>query len=100
MKVLIIYDEIPEETTRAVVEMTDEEYTYFSQAHNVIANSGAAEHLEDIVFVISSALSDRECTIHETGKHREYSKKWFSNINKTNTDLSEVDHLIHCGFYL
>lgn len=100
MKVLVIYDLIPEATKRAIVEMTPEEYEYFSQAHNVVENVNDDETTGAVVNVINNAFSDNPDHLKyaETDKEREYFGKWKSD--ESNTDLTGVDRLIVTGFYL
>ena len=100
MKVLVIYDLVPEETKRAIVEMTEEEYKYFSQAHGFYVNSDEEEIKTEIVLVIDNALASNPEHIEycDTDKQREYFGKWTSDLD--NTDLTGVDKLIHCGFIL
>lgn len=98
MKVLIIFDLIPEETKRAIVEMTDIEYEYFKPAHNFIVNSDAGDGY-DQTMVVNWAFADKGDTCDcDTDKEREYRGKWKDTLDVT--DLSDVTHLIHCGFYL
>jgi hypothetical protein len=101
MKVLVIYDMIPEETRRGVVDMTEEEYDFFSKAHEYYINvndDGGVE--EEAVGVIGNAFSTNPKSFEycSTDKEREYFGKWKSDL--TLTDISEADKMICCGFVL
>jgi hypothetical protein len=100
MKVLVIFDVIPEETQQAVVEMTESEYKFFSKAHGHIM--GATDDTVTIAAatVISYAfLTDVEdCDSCETDKEREYCGAWKSE--KSTGDISDVDKIIQTGIYL
>lgn len=103
MKVLIIYDLIPEETIKAIVEMTEDEYTMFSVANNTIVNSfDISGEQHQINMLISSALCNEpeDLQYEETGLGKEYFGKWSDNRNENIIDLTGVDRLIHAGFYL
>lgn len=103
MKVLVIYEMIPEETIMSIVEMTAEEYEYFKCANGFIINANIEdEHplAEEANMVMQNALSDNPEYVKycETDKQREYFGKWSHSYNVE--DISDVDRLIKTGFYL
>ncbi len=106
MKVLVIYDIIPEETIKTVVEMTWEEYDYFKAANNYIINATEYdENRSDVVNVISNALCDNPDHLKyvDTQKQKDYFGKWASGretVENPITDLQDVERLIFCGFFL
>lgn len=102
MRVLIIHDLIPEETILADVEMTEEEYKYFSQAHGFIINVGDDETKSDVVNVIGNALDENPDHIKfcVSGKERKYFGKWKRTDIKDIEDITGFDKFIKCGFYL
>lgn len=100
MKVLVIYDVIPEEQRRAIVDMTEEEYELFSKVHNYVVNVDMYNDMKgDIVDAISFATTTnfKEDWL-TTELAKEYAGKWVNDLN--NTDLTGVDKLICCGFLL
>lgn len=100
MKTLIIYDLVPEETKKVIVEMTNDEYNMFSKANGVYVNASDDEDGIDAVNVISNAFisKDEYLKYCQTDTERKYFGKWIPEENIT--DISEVDKLIHCGFIL
>ena len=103
-KVLVVYELIPEDTIISVVDMAEEEYEFFSKAHNCYINVGDFDdpQMEEANLVISNALDSEQdhkqyCT---SDKQREYFGKWKRLDPKKDTDIAGVEKLIHCGFYL
>jgi len=107
MKVLIIYNLVPEKLYQAIVDMTEEEFEFFSKAHN---KYGEQPDLDDAaseaINVIGNAFSTYEggelyC---ETDKELDYYGKWVENevgaSDGEPVDLKDVDKMIMCGFYL
>lgn len=99
MKVLVIYDLIPEEQKRAIIEMTNDEYEFFSKAHNQYINSCEDERITETMLVIDAAFSDKnnvdETNQVENKKQQEYFGKWVNNLKIT--DISDVDKMICTG---
>lgn len=104
IKTLVIYELIPEETIKAVVEFTEDEYSYFSKCHGCFVNAGdATEEQMDISNVINNALCTNTDYIEyaDSDKEKEYFGKWTSYILKEeDVDLTGVTRLISTGFYL
>lgn len=106
LKVLVIYEILPEETIKAVIEMTTDEYDYFRDANNYIINAtDYDENRSDVVTVISNALCDNPDYLKyaDTQEQKDYFGKWVSGretVEKPITDLKDVERLIFCGFYL
>jgi len=100
MKVLVILELVPEETHRAIVDMTEEEYEYFSKAHNVYVNVSDDEEGVEAVLVVGNAFSTKPEYIEycDNDKQREYFGKWTSDLDLT--DITEVEKLICCGYIL
>lgn len=101
MKVLVIYALVPEEELRAIVDMTEEEYAFFSKAHNVYVNLGDNdEEGEEASLVINVAFSTTPEHIQycETDMERKYHGQWKND--QLVTDLIGVDKLICSGFIL
>lgn len=101
MKVLVIYELIPEETKKAIVEMTENEWDFFKNAQNHVVNiNDAGGKGEDATLVINQAFSNnpehkKYC---EGEKQLEYFGKW-CNIPEIE-DIQDVDKFLWCGFYL
>lgn len=101
MKVLISFETVPEGIERAIIDMTIEEYAYFSKAHNYYINGAEYSASKDeATNVILKALSKsiylpEDC---ENEAEMKYLEKWL--VNNSNTDLSDVEAMIFCGFYL
>lgn len=100
MKVLMIFDLIPEEQKRVIVSMTTSEYEYFSIAHNEYINNSDNELACDVIDVIQNALCEDPDYIRycDTPKQLEYFGKWKNDTG--NIDLSDVDKLICTGFIM
>jgi len=102
MKTLVIFNLIPEQQLTAIVDMTQEEFNYFSQAHNYITNiSDWDENKVEIVGVVNNALCKNADYIQycENEKEREYFMKW-EQEKTIPTDLTNVDKLLVFGFHL
>jgi hypothetical protein len=101
MKVLIVYDLIPEDTKQTIVEMSTEEYDYFSKVNNYIVNvSEYNAELSDIMDVIDWAFCQNDSYMEELT--RDIERKYFGSFTDIEVieDISDVDRFIHCGFYL
>lgn len=100
IKVLMVYDILPEETKRTIVEMTDDEYNYFKKANNVIVNINDDDESAAVCRVIENAFCDNQeySKYCETDKEVEYFGKW-KNLGAIE-DIEDVSKLITCGFYL
>ena len=75
--------------------MTEEEYAYFSQAHNVCINASEYSEIQkEVALVIGQAFATDPDHLKycETDKQREYFRTWTNNTD--NTDLTDVDRLI------
>ena len=103
MKTLIIYEIIPEDTILSVVELTNNEYKYFSKAHNHIINSDEwSDEKTPIVNVIGQALCEDKglITYCDNEKEREYFGKFTKGIVKgDNVSIGGTEKLIRCGVY-
>jgi len=100
MKVLVIYDLVPEETKVALVDMSEKEYEYFKKAHTVYINASDNEEGCVVSNVISNAFCEdptykKYC---ETDEDRLYFGKWKNN--EWLSDISKADKLIRSGFIL
>ena len=100
MKVLVIYEIVSEETLKAIVEMTNDEYLYFKKAHNVFVNVSDCKESEKVSLVISEAFCDnpeykKDC---ETEIQKKYFGLWKND--KELTDIKSAEKLIHSGFML
>lgn len=97
MKVLVILELVPERTRRAIVDMTEEEYEYFSQAHNSSSVSDSINSINAISTIVTAFDNDINyyCS---TDMEKKYLGKWGSDLD--NADISEAEKLIHCYFYL
>jgi len=100
MNVLVCLDLVGDEPKRALVEMTVEEYAFFSKANNVYINDSLDDEGIDVALVISNAFAENRKHIEycQTDKQRQYFGKWKSDLSIT--DLSNVDKMICCGFLL
>ena len=100
MKVLVIYDIYPEETFMAMVDMTDEEYEYFENAHGVYVNATDNELAIEVANTIGNAFCDQPEYLKfcQTDKDREYFGKWKNDL--TISDIKDADKLIRSGYYL
>lgn len=102
MKVLIVYEVIPESLTIAQVDMSEEEYSFFSKAHNYCINADKwDEPKADIVNTISSALCTNKNYIAYMSEKKEieYFMKWVNNILVDQTEI-QATRLIKCGIML
>ena len=103
MKVLVIYEMIPEETVVSIVEMTEEEYKFFKCANGFVLNA-IGDDEDPIAYeanmVMKNALSNNPEYIKycDTDKQREYYGKWKPSDNIE--DISDVDRMIKTGIYL
>lgn len=103
MKVLVVYEMIPEETVMSIVEMTSEEYEFFKCANGFVLNAvGDDENpmAYEANMVIQNALSDNPEYVKycETDKQREYYGKWKASDNIE--DISDIDRMIRTGAYI
>lgn len=100
MRVLVIFDLIPEETKQAIVEMSNEEYQFFSKAHNVIVNASDDEEGIDVANVISWAFSidQKHKKYCVTDAERKYFGQWTNDLDVQ--DIADVSKVIYSGFYL
>jgi len=101
MKVLVIFDLIPEETKKAIVDMTQEEYDYFKQGDGcIIGTMGNTDEQEVIVNVINNAFcEDEKCKEYcENDQELKYFGKFEHQENTS--DLRGVDYMIYCGCFL
>lgn len=101
MKVLVMLDLIPTDSFTAIVDMTQEEYDFFSQAHNYCVN--VDEYDKDkvsVVSVIENAFCHNENNYKycPTDKDREYFGKW--NSDESLSDIYQCEKMIRCSFYL
>ena len=87
MKVLVIYEIVSEETLKAIVEMTNDEYMYFKKAHNVFVNVSDCKESEKVSLVISEAFCDNP----EYKKYceTEIQKKYFG-LWKNDKELTDI----------
>ena len=102
MKVLVIYQMIPDETKTAIVEMSEQDYAYFKKAHNVYVNATDGDkEAENVVLEIESAFQDIHATPVDisTVIGKKHFNTWV-NIPRPAADIEDVDKLIFCGFYL
>ena len=103
MKVLVIYQMIPDETKTAIVEMSEQDYAYFKKAHNVYVNAtDGDEEAENVVLEIESAFQNTGATVTEdtvTQIGRKHFNTWV-NVSQPIADIEDFDKLIFCGFYL
>lgn len=97
MKVLVIYDVIPEEQMRALVDMSQQEWDYFSKAHNEYINETLDKEVIDVINVIDSAFSTSPRELSK-GKQAQYFGQWLDDTELT--DISDVDKLLCCGILL
>lgn len=97
-KVLVIYNMIPDIIKKGIVDMTDEEYEYYSKANNFIVNvddddtpEGKAGYLAAIDINNCFAESDEYKT----------NLKYPLQLKDTEilTDISNVEKLITCEWY-
>ena len=84
MKVLVIYDILPEDTLVSVVEMSESEYIFFKKAHTVIVN--VTDWNDEGIFpsnVISNAFSTdpEDIEFCESDKEIEYFMKHHNGDN-------------------
>ena len=101
MKVLVVFDLVTENIYQTVVEMTNDEYQYFSPAHGKIANVDVTDEKEsNAISTISNAFATnpQDYKYCETDIDKEYFGKWKNNPKLT--DISDVDRFIFCGFML
>ncbi len=100
MKVLVIFELIPEELMMTIADMTDEEYQYFSRAHGKIVNANANDEESEIINIISAAMTNDESWIdsYYDPKMEEYFGKWGNNSDII--DISDAEKLIRVGFAL
>lgn len=102
MKVLVIYEVIPEESNLYLVDMTQEEYEFFKQTHEYIVN--VDDYDEDIT-AVNTVISNAICgkpehfKYAETEDDKKYFGKW-ADSKLTNQDGFTCDAIIHTGFYL
>lgn len=103
MKVLIIYQIVPEEEKVAIVEMSDSEYEKFSVANGTYVNAG---ELEDNQYTANMAIGNALCEnpdylkYTETELDKEYFGKWAKDLEENLVDITDVEKLIMCGFHL
>lgn len=106
MKTLIIYEAIPQDTLLAVVDLSPEEYLYFSKAHNYIQNVDAhCEEKSAVWYTLDCALAEN--TDYLDGDESvpdmplRYATKFRQHILKPeDVDLVGVEKLIHTGIFL
>ena len=94
MKVLIVYEMLPEEVKVVVVEMSEDEYAFFSKANGFTINRGKMpeESYQAIMAIDGATYSSGES---ELGK--KYFEKW-KHLDAEVDDISDVDKIIRCGF--
>ena len=102
MNVLIVFEVIPEETIIAKVEMSNDEYELFSNAHNYTINASKYdEKKSDAVNLISNALCNEKDNVKYCNTDME--RKYFGCFSKNITDGQDIcgcERLIHCGCYM
>lgn len=104
IKTLIIIDYIPEKTVKILVDLTAEEYNYFSKCHGYIVN--ASEHLEEkcnIFQTLDAAIcTDLSCLVYyDEEKAKEYFGKFVKFILQyEETNIAGVEKLISTGLCL
>ena len=103
-KVLVVYETIPETTAFAVVPMTKEERDYFFQGAGYYENLEEFDEVKsEVGNTISAALSDSPDNIEfcESEKEKEYFGKWVDFVVEDHlSELTDVKHILRCGFYL
>lgn len=101
IKVLVIFEYIPEKTYKTIVDMSVEEYSMFKKANGYIVNSFASDKEKDLVVnIINYAFSnDPECL---NSGEPDIIKKYFGTLKNLETlqDIESVDKFIWCGFYI
>tara|TARA_R110000851_G_C12864204_1_gene544300 strand:- start:371 stop:691 length:321 start_codon:yes stop_codon:yes gene_type:complete len=100
VKVLVVYDTFPEETHKAIVTMTAEEYNIFKLANNTYINGDdMSEEVDNINNTISYAFCKEPSyeEYAETILQKKYFGKWVEFLSEDITDLREVDYMICCG---
>ena len=102
MKTLVIFNLIPDEQQMTVVDMTQDEFDYFSQAHQYTVNVDEWDDEKvDIVDIVSNAFCENEEQLQycDGDKAREYFMKW-KCMEVIPTDLSSIDKMLVFSHYL
>lgn len=105
MKVLVIYEAVPEQTYVAKVEMCSDMYDKLKVAHGYTVNSTKMfdEHKSEIVNAISYGFStDRS---HLEWCENDLERELFGtmkdiSMSEGSRDLSGIEAMIHCAFLM
>ena len=104
MKVLFIYDSIPEQTQVAIVDIPVGVYNQLKVAHGYVVNaSGYDEIKSDAANTIGWAFCNN--TEYLSDVESDLARQLFGTFTDVYgtyacADISDVVALIHCGFYL
>lgn len=103
MKVLVIYDTLPEDNKKAIVEMTEVQYANLRIAQGSFINAG--EYSEEVTaanLAISNAFVEEgdASGYCETALDFDFFRKFTPYVLEDIEDLTGVDKMIHCGFCL
>jgi len=104
MKTLIIYEQIPERTQIALIDLTDEEYARFSKVHGYGVN---IDEYDQEKYEIANAIHCGFCDnpiyspYCDTDEEHAYFMKFADVIPQDGiTNISGAERLIHLKFFL
>lgn len=105
MKVLVIYEAVPEHTYMAKVEMTSDMYDRLKVCHGYTVNNAEVinEAAEEAVIAISYAFSTEPKHIEwcETDLDKElFMTMKDISMSEDASDISGIDALIHCALLM
>lgn len=101
VKTLVVYEVIPEETKMAVVDLSQEQFDFLSHAHGYIVNASLDDPQAELACLcIDSAFCDNPDHIYnEKPEVVDYFNK-FKDCKLDTQDLTGVQKIISCGFYM
>lgn len=102
VKTLVVYEVIPEETKMAVVDLSQEQFDFLSHAHGYIVNASDVydPQAELACRCVDSAFCDDvELIWNDEPEVIAYFNK-FKDCKLDTQDLTGVQKIISCGFYL
>lgn len=103
MKVLIIYNCIPDETIVALVDVTKEQWKEIKLAHDYVVNADEFdEQKAKAVNIIGDTLLDPDKLQYACDGNEDWAGIFYNNILKGSEipDILGAKKLIHCGIYL
>lgn len=102
VKTLVVYEVIPEETKMALVDLSQKQFDFLSHAHGYIVNASDVDDpkAELACFCIDSAFCDNPEYMKDVDPVVLMYFNKFKDCKLDTQDLTGVQKIISCGFYM